>query len=1287
MDIGQSLFKILDWNAKLKPYFSRRLQIIGEIPISESDIDELAVLTKELIEFLGLSNGTDYLRKNTPLVFMTLLAHFAALNDETRYWGALIEKVGATQSLHAHGWHKIFVALAIEHNLKTFSKKDMDNFYVASIRYHGGIPRVSLFDFFERMVEPAVTREGLREIPTKDALKHLLANVRFVDKPVLDFLNNSGEMGEAWFDACCKLVRHARENQGEMLAVEEVPLLPRYIHTFFEGYNEGKQEKGFHWRKPYLQVAPYSEDTAVTLIMPAQIISIDLVSEQLSWQITWQGLESPIIIPCTIKRQRQDYIISEIYFAVPDTPANITVAITATTESLTEPAALRRWMLPLLPPQGQTPIVAFWDDQRQVTSTSTLPAGHLYLLMPYESSLTYEGQSYKVETCPALVGAWKDWKIEFWNLTEAISILLSQDGNPLGEVIPIERELAQPELVEGHLFAYQENPEQPLYTTGIPSIRIPFPKGATKTQALSGWKVRIQSLWETEPTIEKEILLQDFVRSIIFTDDRATFPLTTLLGEKPAGVFDIKVNGPRGLKSEHRIRLWPKLILDGYNSELPEPKNADQPFQFTIRLQEHALLAPQAGTSAIDIELKDSIYHVSAAPDVRRVELDLITKNKAGEDVRVPVSIPVVRLRWALAEEKAPGGLTFDRNMINISTSRFDQYQSSALHVEMHGLGEMLGSLRCQLIEMDSPEQVLQEAKFYRTDFTRDWLRVSLKQFGTTVQASNAQLEFDLVYQKDKDSAPIRYALLGLSPQLDIRNVRLNQESSLTWRLTWQEEHPLKHRWVMIKSTWKPWEPPVELEIPDKARGELLIKDMSLPPSQYEVYFYIRRSWEPALTIPPDEIIPHLVALCTAEERLIELEKPMEGHDKQFRASIEKACIYDSLGMIKERDISVTEGAKNLIHLQDVTTLVGSIKWIQSKNVEQSYKSFFLRYLFKKELTEAILAKYPPDDKNLQTYLHMITEVKTVYEDTAKYLLNHVNDSIVFQVCVIELLRRKSLDLAGIILKMLKEARLSKNDAVSILLSSPEKQFWVLERVCELPKSNYTEALITGLLSQMIDNIDDFSNECMLSAISRAILYEESSEKVCQYLAILIKANYQGAQKTLLLLKEEGILDDEQFEHLLEIDPEGSIAILRDKAKKYGAWITELEMKYPKAAGMIELGMELETPFGIAQVEKILRFDGSSVNKIHKSEPGLILEMVQGSGYGKVNAVVDFNRMTIRFKGYSETYRCGLCNIFVHPLRSMLDQHKRLAHPLESLSFKMEIDVVYFNIDEIKYPE
>jgi hypothetical protein len=300
------------WEKSLKPYFNGRLRIIGEIPLSFADIEEIAGNVKLILQNNWTSEATRQFRTYYPLSFITMMAGFAAYNTQGNYWQSFADFIHLDKAMILNQkWHHLFVELARNQGLLVFDFEDDPTPYVTSIRYQGGIPAYSLPDYFERMVLPAVERSGLREAPVKTVLEYLINHVSFVDSPVLDFLSNSGELGIEFFTKSCQLARHAKRNHGEILPADEVDL-PAYVVAAFEAFMERKEDEKQHWHKPELLAAPYSEDSAVILSMPGQEISLDLFTRQIYWQIEWDGQTKPLEIPCKVIRQRQSVVTKEI---------------------------------------------------------------------------------------------------------------------------------------------------------------------------------------------------------------------------------------------------------------------------------------------------------------------------------------------------------------------------------------------------------------------------------------------------------------------------------------------------------------------------------------------------------------------------------------------------------------------------------------------------------------------------------------------------------------------------------------------------------------------------------------------------------------------------------------------------------------------------------------------------------------------------------------------------------------------------------------------------------------
>ncbi|NLI08748.1 MAG: hypothetical protein GX457_16915 [Thermotogaceae bacterium] len=1278
-----------DWEKRLKPFFDSGLRIIGEIPLTEADIDELAELVRQyLAEFGQFTRATSVLTKRYPYVFLTLLAHFSMYNDQSGYWHALQQAVGSDQDLHITRWHQRFVNLARENNLKTFDLSDTPNFYVASIRFHGGIPSYYLPDFFERMVVPAVTQSDLKKIPPKEALNYLLQRA-YLGRPVLDFLENSGDMGLAWFEACCKLVRHARENHGEVLPNTAVLELPYNIHSFFEQYSEEREDRGFHWSRPYLEVNPLSEGSPVTLHIPEQIVTTQAASQLLQWTITWPGQIEPIIDFCEVYHRRSGEFTTEVIKPIPFPTTQVTISISSIKQDSPEDSELHRWTLPLLPAPDQAPLVAFRANFRQVPNAKSLPAQVLYLLTPKTAELEIDSATTdRIDSFSTFSGGWKDWKLEQWDLTNAISLLLHQDGEVLGNVIPVAREVDLPELRGGHRFDYQEYLDQPLYTSGNPSVSIPVSLSTAVYQALKDWKVRVISIGEAAPTIDRQVSFLDYRDNLLFEGSRAFLPLETLLGEKPAGIYEVKVSGPRGIKADFRLRLWPKLLLQNYSKELPKAVESRQPVEFNVYLQEGAWIETQPGADPVEIVQGGNGFSITAPPHLRSVALDLITLSKSGEEIRVPVSIPVVRLRWGLVEDNTPNLLELGQTVFHLSKERFAQYTSSSLHVEMHGLGEMIDRMTCQLVESDDENSVLQWSSFRKTGFKPDWLKVSLLQFSETIRTINSQVQFQLVYQKDTQSPLIRYALLEISPEMDVRDAKLEQVSECDWKLTWKEDLPLKNRRVLLKSAWQPWAPTIEEKIPDENRGEYTFRNIALPPSSYEIYFYTKFKWEAIAIVPPENAACLKVELISPTERLAFLDKPQQGHDAQFRQLIEKGCILDTMGESKERDEVVSSSAAHLRHLREIQTLIGTIKWMRDKvDMYPPIKSFFYQYTFHQYLVKAMLEKYPQGDPNLVEYLHMITP--SIYSESAKILLEQVDDPIVTSTCIKALLTRKDDGLLPLINSMISQRRISAESAAELLTGDPKQSLWALEIIAGFEQSPSSDNLLTAILPSVVEEYTETVPEWLEDLLLRALPLEKSRDLILRYLKILVGLDRDEVWQVLIDMEKLEKITHKDFFEFLKIDPEKALEILRQQnhSDRYSEDILKLEEEFPSAAGLLTPGMTLYTPFGEVQIVNIKLMDGTTTQSVKKADGNFILRVTADTGPEKIEVDLDFKQMTLQFRNENQIFCCSVCKNFYHPKQRKMNEHHRQTHPNEQQAFMLRRGAIQFSPDDIHHIE
>jgi hypothetical protein len=1250
------------WQSRLRPFYESGLRIIGEIPFSQADIEDMGESVHAVINAEGMTQGTRTLTTEYYYLFITLMAGFAAHNTEQNYWQAFADFLELEkQSLYNAGWHHWFVGLAKQHGLKVFSFEDDPTPYVTSIRYQGGIPAHSLPDYFERMVLPAVQRPELREVPPKKALDHLLqGHVYFVDSPVLDFLRNSGELGVEFFEKSCKLARHALQNHGAVLNAAEIDL-PQYVVSAFEIYLEAEEDKKQHWRKPLLLASPYSDDAAVNLYLPEQEIGLDLFTHQMQWKVSWAGQETPIIIRSNLFHHRQSVVVKEDYLPIQATPKTISASFSSIDEETGIELELRRWNLPLVPADDQAPLLAFHDNGQQIPPGQILPSEPLYLITPIDSTIEFDGKGEQLEECPPLIGAWKTWKMTKWDLSQVWSLLLVKNSAPLGNVFPVQGVIAQPELVDGHLFQFQEYPDQPLYTSNLPSVRIPVASNRNDHVDLSNWQIHIRSLWDANPCIDKIIKVSEFEKSLINETDRVKFPLELLLGKSPAGIYEIKVKGPRDLGAEFRIRTWPKLMVLNHSMKLLSPSQAQQESVFVLILQENAHCEEQAGGESVKIFQNSADWEITAPPEANRVFLELTTPADNGGTVHVPISIPLPKLHWGMATEKAPGVLIWVQSLLHRSIDQLLQDGSSSLHIEMYGLGALIPYLRLQLVDLAENNLVIQNAKLSHTDFTKDWLRVTLGQFADSVKMVNSLAQFELVYQELQDwEEELHIPLLEVSRDLEMSEVNLEKAGKTSWKVVWHEDNPLKNRRFMILPTWQPWQKPWEAKIPDKSRGEFIIENSALPPSSYSLYFYIAPKWDEPRISPPTNIKPFVVNLCSAQDRIKAINRDGNSHNQYLMNSIELASIYDTLGDPAKRDEILTECAKELIHLTNLDLLIGFLKWIQTKEINPAIKSFFFNSMFHYKIVEVMLETYKGKPSILAEYLLYTAKVKMIPSDSAKLILNLVNDPVAVQSCLKSLLSKKENDLAFFVVTMMAQARLSKRDALELFSAAPD---WALPKIAELDSNPYSDSLIAGLLPKIF-YLNAMAEDTRVSDwMIRAIPYEEEGQVVLTYLNYLFEVEHTNRFNILMKSYLNEKIEDEEVMKLLSLEPKTALDILESAPDhvSHQKWIVKLIEKYPTAAGFVVPGDQLLTPFGTVKIDYIEKKIEGRVSRIRLGEQDYRLYVVAGDGAEKFRLQIDFGDKKIYIPGQTTVWKCGRCE-YMNPEQNKVIHHADVEH-------------------------
>ena len=303
---------LIEWENYLRSHFQRRLRLIGEIPLRRRDVEELADLLSERYESVrqeGVGKATEELKSKFPHTFTVFLTAFSTYNEELNYWGTLAERLNIQKNqIDNYRWRHIAYDFIKKQGLPVFTKEQASDIYVATLKFHGGIPTYSLGDFFSGIVLPSIQRPEYAELSSERALKIILENIYNVDAPVINFLTYSGELGQEFFASCREMARRYIKDQ-ELVTPEELDL-PPYLVEEFSNFMETSQDKSVALRKPYLMFNPYN-DPPLRLHLPEEQIPLRFVEDEIYWQVTWQGQSNPIEKAPTLRKQRQDVLNSQ----------------------------------------------------------------------------------------------------------------------------------------------------------------------------------------------------------------------------------------------------------------------------------------------------------------------------------------------------------------------------------------------------------------------------------------------------------------------------------------------------------------------------------------------------------------------------------------------------------------------------------------------------------------------------------------------------------------------------------------------------------------------------------------------------------------------------------------------------------------------------------------------------------------------------------------------------------------------------------------------------------------
>ncbi len=1121
---------IQEWEKEIATRF-RQVRLLGEIELSQEDFDELTGEVRFMLKRApNIQEATRRLEKICPRAFATFLAHFAARNTNREIWDALGVLVGASSGdLNNANWRKIFIKILKDNGKPTFEDVGgVTNKYVTSMRIHGGIPVYSLDDFFKNMVKPALEREQYRGLTPSELIDALLqrSDVQFfTDSPVRNFFENSGKIGVEFLSECVKMAR-AYQKDGE---VPPEINLPAYVIQAFVAYMEQQVEFETKLKAPRLLFDPEGDGLVVDL--PQQQISArDLRdSRQAVWQISWDDRPMVITKRSKLGFSGRDIVARADKVIIPEPVGKVRLSF-GLQSAAGGVQIMRRWALHFLPGENQPPLIAFNLRNDNYASllriNQTLPPKVLLLLHPTDVELSFEGDAEKRHECDPLEGVWRNWRADYWSLEQALQLTLVKQGNELG-TFRISTPSEIPTLVDGRLFNQTADPKGiPLYIGAPPRLRIPDRPGQK-------WRIHMESVWETDPYVCRDFTNQD----LNALDHTLELDLESILGVDSAGTYRLEFSNGQDVEDEYRFRLWPRLQIKGLPDAIfPSDSITSHKdnINFELILPSSALCKPQSGADYITLEGNYGHFKVTVSDDVLvQADLDLIFPQKNGASlINVPLYIPIPRLQWRIiipGEESVYWTTSSLKQSVDGFLQAIQQSSNSVL-VKMPGISNICHKLEMVLVDPDQPDEPLMGFQSEKVALGEDYLRFSLNKVYDTLRAMENIPAFSFELRlMDKGLIQERVSLLTLTRSLEISDVQLEDHGNLDYTLLWKEPYILRNRRVFIKPIWQPWNIGFEIKIPDETQGNLKLKEIGLPPSRYQAYFYIVPSWQPELTSPLD-VKPHHFQNVHPEEYLQILEKRLVQQPKRaFQTHFERACIYSDLEMTEKCRQEIGMCAQH--HEQaNLRTFLVFYNWLGEYD-ESEQKSIRMKLLAPQRLKE--LFENTKSNDPLRATILQHAQNRMLPTQSALVLLKYSNEPQLILFCLRLLLER--LDDQGVtqIIQMVKEGHLSNADAIDLLTEENSFSIKKLAEHLDEPDALRLFNTLFSSASNPSQIIEELPSTSLLKLISIGHKYTHLHLILGQLIG---RGEIEGVKTTLKLFEEEVLLGHE-VTGLLGVNP------------------------------------------------------------------------------------------------------------------------------------------------------
>lgn len=765
-----------------------RAQLVGRRLIGEVDLeDDLYLKIKEAVQDVVHQKRapSEWLVRNSPaLLAVYLVAEGMRRYSAGAYWPNLSVQ-GLDQQIIGPG----FLSAIQRLNLESFEQLIEEGAlrYVGPILAHGGIPRYCLQDFFFGLLVPELRRSGSSEaldiLSTWRSRKTVFQNI---DKPIKRFLLYGGAPAIDLLDRCIELV-HASSSAGSVPIAAEVGL-PAYV---LDEYRRG-------WTRDKASVAPRRA-------IQRPRVRFD----------PWDGLGPALDLPTL-----PDDIVEAVWRV--ETGAGVREIPASHRETYTQRLApTSSWEVELVHGLrvirsfsfeclNETPLLCF-DPASALLSRhpQELRLSSVWILAPRDTELISTPSSEQgdselrtLEEFPDPVGAWDGFVAKALDL-EGVRSLTARRTFPglqsdAEAVIRVRRPEERPSLV-GELVEGVEGPEgQPVFSN-FPTLQVPQIQDVSDerwrldiTAGGKDWSGTVAEAGGSQSPIDIEKLIEGRICCDVALSVKG--PLGTDMREGFIVIPNLKVERPRF------------LLLPGETGHVRA--SVGSPALFTRTGQ------------------TNDVFQLAAGDDEAR--LDIGTADEV-----VEVRVRAARLTWALSSPRE--ATIYGTSQVAISVDDFDDLSTLALVVDCVKEGIPLA---LAVREASTDLQVLPVE--YSSSQGR-WM-FNVQRFASTVRQSNAP-SLDLILgvggrtvEVGRIVSQLRVSEISVDAHVDGDFSRVH--------VSFLENRPLRNRVVRLWSLDRPWQTPIQHEIPDEEMGSAHFSGYEvIPAGRYRVEVAIDDGW------------------------------------------------------------------------------------------------------------------------------------------------------------------------------------------------------------------------------------------------------------------------------------------------------------------------------------------------------------------------------------------------------------------------------------------------------------